>query len=342
MAAKWASLHYSTHHSNHVTLCKVPTDFRVLVRPQFFQSRKNTANLKAKNKWEVVSPIKGFINPMKLVFDHYPFRYLHDQQYFKKAEKPKEPMQLPDAVVCVPCDDGERKSEGGERKSGEEEGRGGSKDFEIVNPNSKNYNSALGSNRTQVISSLPLPVEISELPYHRCYNGNLYACFLPKGFKVFSRQGPRGCAATHISGGCRRAWKRRDCEDSLGALAYYCPLCEILLCSACAFDPKLCEKTDAAMKRDLDELTVGPAPIRLASLGRLRSSVETNWAEILTHVALDLGDTLVVWNMKWCECAHFAVHLAWSSFKLDTEKAKSLRTNHVRCHPSGGQFCVSG
>eukprot|EP00392_Amoebophrya_sp_AT5.2_P004180 g4188.t1 len=56
----------------------------------------------------------------------------------------------------------------------------------------------------------------------------------------------------------------------------------------------LFKKTDAAMKRDLDELTVGPPNIRLASLGRLRSSVETNWAEILTHIALDLGDKLGV------------------------------------------------
>ena len=48
------------------------------------------------------------------------------------------------------------------------------------------------------------------------------------------------------------------------------------------------------MKRDLDELTVGPPNIRLASLSRLRSSVETNWAEILTHIALDLGDKLGV------------------------------------------------
>lgn len=86
--------------------------------------------------------------------------------------------------------------------------------YVLVNPNSKDYNSALGSCRTNVISSLPVPVEISELPYHRCYQTNLYACFLPKGFKVYHRQGPRGCAATHISGGCRRPWKRREAEES--------------------------------------------------------------------------------------------------------------------------------
>lgn len=172
-----------------------------------------------------------------------------------------------DGVICEPC---------------------------TVNPNSKRYNSALGSSKVATLSSLPLPAEISDLPYHRCYQSNLYCCFLPRGFKVYHRQGPRGCAATHISGGCRRPWKKRDIEDSQGAIGYYCPLCEILLCSACAFDPKLCEKTDAAMKRDLDELVIGPPGVRLASLGRLRSSVETNWAEILTHVALDLGEKLGV------------------------------------------------
>ncbi|CAD7938588.1 unnamed protein product [Amoebophrya sp. A120] len=265
---------------DHLTLCKLPTDFRVLVRPQVLRSKNKAGRQKMKSRWEIVSPIRGYVNPQKLAFDHFPFRYLHDQQYVKKPLSISEDElrlqpQVPEELVCEPCDAGAPK-------------------YVLVNPNSKNYNSALGSSRTQVISSLPLPVEISDLPYHRCYGSNLYACFLPKGFKVYHRQGPRGCAATHISGGCRRPWKRRDVEESQAALAYYCPLCEILLCAACAFDPKLCEKTDAAMKRDLDELTVGPPNIRLASLGRLRSSVETNWAEILTHIALDLGDKLGV------------------------------------------------
>ena len=57
----------------------------------------------------------------------------------------------------------------------------------IAYPNSKNYNSALGSSKVATLSSLPLPAEISDLPYHRCYQSNLYCCFLPKGFKVYHR-----------------------------------------------------------------------------------------------------------------------------------------------------------
>eukprot|EP00392_Amoebophrya_sp_AT5.2_P004179 g4187.t1 len=256
-----------------MTLCKLPTDFRVLVRPQALRSKKKQ---KLKSRWEIVSPIKGYVNPQKLAFDHFPFRYLHDQQYVKKPEimdlgemggEGMESMQnnstvtagaqlqnvnsnsqvqlLPeleeaDDLMCSPVADLADMGTGG---FGENTPK-----YVLVNPNSKNYNSALGSSKTQIISSLPLPVEISELPYHRCYGSNLYACFLPKGFKVYHRQGPRGCAATHISGGCRRPWKRRDVEESQAALAYYCPLCEILLCAACAFDPKLCEKIKERIK----------------------------------------------------------------------------------------------
>lgn len=61
-------------------LCKIPNGFRVLAKPIFLRSKRKQ---KLKSRWEIVSPIKGYVNPLKLAFDHFPFRYLHylqDQQ----------------------------------------------------------------------------------------------------------------------------------------------------------------------------------------------------------------------------------------------------------------------
>lgn len=119
----------------------------------------------------------------------------------------------------------------------------------------------------------------------------LWCCIYCLGRKKFRPAAAIGftlgvlAAAYHVSGSYSVGW-----------------VLDRLLCAACVGSTQvlwkwffsLFKKTDAAMKRDLDELTVGPPNIRLASLGRLRSSVETNWAEILTHIALDLGDKLGV------------------------------------------------
>ena len=113
---------------DHMTLCKLPTDFRVLVRPQVLRKKGKVTGQKKqklKSRWEIASPIRGFVNPVKLAFDHFPFRYLHDQQYIQKkshnagsqpgspikesspikALSNESPTKEVEEVVCVPCED---------------------------------------------------------------------------------------------------------------------------------------------------------------------------------------------------------------------------------------------